>query len=419
MLETMLRSWRCSTLLIGLVLSGCGTTSRVVSTPQPQPQASESGSSAPAVEPVRPHADYLSLRPFRSYFSLVRVGAPAHHFEGWFHGVETCHVRYEIRSRSGELTRTGYSYGLLTDPGLEDVPESQRVHADAIRRDIEAQTPGASSIVLRYLGEYREIQIEEILARPSRDGTSGRSLTATLAAESDLSRIRGPALGTIDRGGSLYLERGPVLASRAQAPVWIDAVADRPGTLRVWSLIDGRGDDAAREALFDAVLTAARRSEAGAPPIAFTELAVNRDASLLPAGLDDGLQFSCYANRWRAHETLSAAVTAALEIGGEAEGRVSVGAEQAACWVRFELLEPLAEGVVGEHELTLALRWAIRLGAEHREGTTHLQARALVEAARIGILELVGSDAPEDAQVLRTTLSGERVEVHVGLTRQD
>ncbi len=166
------------------------------------------------------------------------------------------------------------------------------------------------------------------------------------------------------------------------------------------------------------MLAAALRRERGEAHLALSELATQRDPRLLPEGIDDGLRFGCYANRWREHETLSASITADLAIGGEAEGSLTIGPRNATCWLRFELLEPTPENAVGEREIALGLRWAIRLGDEHREGITQLRARALVEGGEVAILELIGSDAEPDAQHLRTTLLGDRVEVHVGLTRE-
>jgi hypothetical protein len=410
---TTIASW---TLPAVLLLVACGASPRVVPTESPAPEPV----AAVPYEPVVPHPDYLALRPFRTYFRLVRVGELTHHFRVWYHHAETAHALYEVSSSAPDAPRrTHDSFGFFTEPGIEDVPPERREMAEAIRRDLRALEPGASSFVVVYLGEYRDIEIEEILARPSREGTSGRHHTATLAADGALTRISGRAAAVIDGGGSLFLERGPVPEHRAEAPVWIDAVPDRPGTPRLWTMIGEIGDPAPRDALYAAVLDAARRSEAGEPGPPLDSLAVQRDPDVLPAGVEDGIGLSCYANLWRAHETLSSSFQASLDIGDEAEGSVAVGSSSVECRLALRLREELPEDASGPRELELEIAWSIGHRFERRSGVTHLRVSAIVDRGRVAILDFLSSDAGDDAQVLRTSIGGDRMEARVGLFRQD
>lgn len=406
----VLRGARAVAALI-VAATGCGPARPAATRAPVEPSLHVAPPPSPAPERPRPHADYLALRPLRSYYRLVRVGPFAHHFRAWFHGAETVHVVYEIAADApDDPRRTSDSFGLFTTPGVEHVPRAQEAMAEAIRRDIARRNPGASSIVIDYLGEYRELDVEEVLARPSRT-TAGFTLEATLAANADLTRITGPAMSGRNGGGGLWLERGPVDPARAIAPVWIDALPDRPGTGRLWRMLEGSGDPAARDALYAAALAAARRQRDGAPPLALGDLRVQQDPRALPAGVDDGVRFVCYAHRRRSHETLSSSVKATLGPGGEAEASISAGGSAATCQGRLELAEPIADGV---QEVVLSFRWSIRLGAEHRAGTSRVRARALVASGAVAVLEILAYERG-DGEVLETVVDGDTIELHVGL----
>jgi hypothetical protein len=233
-----------------------------------------------------PHADFAALRPFRNYFRIVSVGPFVHH-------LRTFSIQREIVANDYQLSIDGTRCLLVGDehgfsgPFADDYPPSARAQVNAVTRDLRAR--GVSgAIQVHYLGEYRQIELEEIVASDDPGDPTRRHAAydrAALRADEALTRILGPVTeGLSTAGGS----RDSPLCGRMtrdchEPPHWLDARADSDGTLRISTMLYGQVSAYPSVIIpfFAAAIASARAVVDGEPSTPLRDLAVQKEPGLV------------------------------------------------------------------------------------------------------------------------------------------
>lgn len=217
--------------------------------------ARSDGSSCPPVDPDH------TLKLFRNYYKVAGVGEYLRHYAASYADVETHSMLYSTASDGDELISHYVGWGFPSvkedrfDPGDPTV--------DAIRADITRR--GGKQAKVQFLGTYRVVQVHELVPRVDLDGAL-RVSTALLGlrADEELTRISGVASTLV-----IPPHRACDPADSGLPAYWFDGPSNPCGTLRLTEVWASSGDVSpqTREAFERAVLAAAGRLLAGAPPL--------------------------------------------------------------------------------------------------------------------------------------------------------
>jgi len=414
--------------------SGCAN-------PTPPPTATVTPRAAPAAAPPvargPAHPDYAALRPWHNYYRVVSVSELQHHYRAFFVSAELVRAFYAIPA-SGQVVYKNYDFGMETEiPVGEACPATEAGRVAAVERDIRRRFPDAGKITMVCLGEYREVLVEELVPLPAPNVGRAADRPLRLAADAALSTVIGPVRHTADFGGSgqgVYTMCHPGNnRDCSEPPVWIDAVADRQGVPRLWRLLDRSSSvpDETRESFLAATLAAARRSRDHEAHLPLAELAVERDAALLPANVHDDIGVRLQL-RLESPQTSSidASVKLGLGLNAAAVAPVDVVRElDFHGWsyrirARLSAMAAIDAAATGEQQLEYRLDlWlaAGRLGSRHLGAT--LRVRAMVDHGRVAPLEVTARPAPQGEplpfEAMTTGGGGEPLKVSVAMTALD
>jgi hypothetical protein len=350
-----------------------------------------------------PHADFANLRRFHNYYRVLDVGEYRHHFVAFYHHLELVTALYDVPVTAGALVhQIGTGFGLITEaPAAEPIPTAVAPIAEAVKSDIMAREPGASSPLILYLGTFRTVRVEEIVVRePSKTKAERYTLRLTLAANEDLTAISGSARYYTGTGGSLRLDE---VSEHADAPHWIDGEIGRQGRAQLWHLYDKPSPFPAEvRAAFDAAtLAAARRLHAGEPGLTLADLATERDARVLPANLEERRPFIFYVNGIVGGTRQSSGtswIVPSRMFGGEERVQIRLaipteryGDEMFEANVALRASK-LPDGADGELEVPVTIDY--RVTATHSRqrpffGTAIARAHVVVDGDRVHVLDVV------------------------------
>jgi len=150
--------------------------------------------------PPRPRevklAELGDVRAFHNYVAVIAVEPAGKHFTAWYHDIEPVVERVNVsRDRDGKLvlaTEGGYWGGLGVAPKqVAAMPPEMASLARDVQAELERRHPDASSWKLQYDGDFRSVQVEELIAHDFTPGTRrmGWKAQVTFAMDGSLSKI--------------------------------------------------------------------------------------------------------------------------------------------------------------------------------------------------------------------------------------
>lgn len=235
----------------------------------------------PAARPL----DDTPLKPFRNYFAVTKVAPLMRHFVASWQRVEGNSGVFTV-SPAGEVTLVSGRWGGAASNVADSAEPEQRAAFEAIRADIARR--GGTAPHVRFLGEYREVSVSEVVLY---EGTDGKRWQATvgfrLAADEGLTTVKG--LAGVSAASEQHRPCDPCFAGGSWADVHVERQG-MPWALRLWNQRDA-SLDAQRAAANREVLAAAAALLHGEPrPV--EAVSVHRDPALVPETVDDTVEHS-------------------------------------------------------------------------------------------------------------------------------
>ena len=330
------------TAMLRLVLSCVCVTSVLACHPQMTTACDCRLHELPIVlQPTRSAADVSSLRLFRSAFAVTRVGPYGHHFA----------VRHSKIGKRPDGMEDDFMPG---DDGLlvSRSPDSRRLHIEvehslqdrpslapreggplpaevaSLERDLEhelrARCPASSSWAIRYVGSYREVEVDEILPvdqSPERLGRGGRVL---LYVDEAMTRVvAAPSvIGTTWRAPTRLAIENPL--------EWVDFVMPRERQGRVLMVASVRQDatpaaGTPEELLLSRAVEAARRWGPHDSTMPVSAIVAKQGTSLLPRELHQRVHLRLLAiPKQGQRRELDLSLSVREAVGGVARGEESL-----------------------------------------------------------------------------------------------
>jgi hypothetical protein len=240
--------------------------------------------------------DLSALKLYRNTFLVDRVGPYAHHFTIWYRHIEPnyARVRAWIDPATGrtQIAVDDEAFGGIAPPRPTDIPMTPEVAdlADALDREVRDRCPAGRKWVIRYEGQYREVDLVEMMSlKPDGAPPVGfRGFVRFPADESLMRPLAGP------KGGMSGF--GDIAATEPMQ--WVDFVPppESMGTTfylnRLWLSKGPPSPPSAEATLMDRALEAARRLLAHQPSPPLADILAAQGPTLLPQGIDQPLAFT-------------------------------------------------------------------------------------------------------------------------------
>jgi len=235
--------------------------------------------------PIRPEPAGAGerLRVFRSYFTLERVGVPAHHFTVWYNEVEPGHCRVVVLDANTAKPEGCMSGGMSVRPeNVPPVPANVRALAEAAEDAVREKEPKAKHFAIRYEGQFRDLVVGEAIPMVMNPtGPAGWYGKLHLRADPDLTRF-------VDKVHDGETGFGAITIPTSAARIDIKPPPDENGkALLTHGMLNGdvqsmlTSGTGTRRAVLERTLSMARDVASGNP--------VPTIAPLLAAGADSSL----------------------------------------------------------------------------------------------------------------------------------
>jgi hypothetical protein len=234
--------------------------------------------------------DLSALKLYRNTFAVSRVGPLENHFTVWFHDIEPEFLQLRATEDSAGDLRIEVDNGMwggIGAPPKDPKPPPADIAAlqENLENEAQRRCPYARNWVFQYDGEYREVDLEELvnvskIASGERIGWKGK---VTLEADESLTHVL-PKSPDYESGLGLFEIYEP-----AQWVIFTPPPNEMGSVLfveRLWKMKAAPPPASAEAALLDKTLESARRfrDHAASPPLA--EITAMQGTTLLPPGLD-------------------------------------------------------------------------------------------------------------------------------------